>query len=48
MYAYLKGTIEEISEDNLILEVNQVGYNIKIGWYVGNFCGKFPISFTKK
>ncbi len=30
MYAYLKGTIEEITEDNLVLEVNQVGYNIKI------------------
>lgn len=30
MYAYLKGTIEEISEDNLVLEVNQVGYNIKV------------------
>lgn len=30
MYAYLKGTIEDITEDNLVLEVNQVGYNIKI------------------
>lgn len=30
MYAYLKGTIGEISEDNLVLEVNQVGYNIKV------------------
>lgn len=30
MYAYLKGTIEEITEDNLVLEVNQIGYNIKI------------------
>ncbi|MCM1262680.1 MAG: Holliday junction branch migration protein RuvA [Butyrivibrio sp.] len=30
MYAYLKGTIEEITEDNLVLEVNQVGYNIKV------------------
>ncbi len=30
MYAYLKGTIAEIAEDNLVLEVNQIGYNIKI------------------
>lgn len=30
MYAYLKGTVEEIAEDNLVLEVNQVGYNIKV------------------
>lgn len=30
MYAYLKGTVEEISEDNLVLEANQIGYNIKI------------------
>lgn len=30
MYAYLKGTVEEITEDNLVLEVNQIGYNIKI------------------
>ena len=30
MYAYLKGTIEDIAEDNLVLEVNQIGYNIKV------------------
>ena len=36
MYAYLKGTIEEISEDNLILEVNQIGYNIKISARTAN------------
>ncbi|MDE7340612.1 MAG: Holliday junction branch migration protein RuvA [Lachnospiraceae bacterium] len=30
MYAYLKGTIEEITEDNLVLEAGQVGYNIRI------------------
>lgn len=30
MYAYFKGKIVEITEDNLILEVNQIGYNIKI------------------
>lgn len=36
MYAYLKGTIEEISEDNMILEVNQIGYNIKISARTAN------------
>lgn len=30
MFAYLKGTIIDISEDNLILEVGDIGYNIKI------------------
>ncbi len=36
MYAYLKGTIEEITEDNLVLEVNQIGYNIKISARTAN------------
>lgn len=36
MYAYLKGTIEEISEDNLVLEVNQIGYNIRISARTAN------------
>ncbi|MCH5256273.1 MAG: Holliday junction branch migration protein RuvA [Lachnospiraceae bacterium] len=36
MYAYLKGTIEEITEDNLILEVNQIGYNIRISARTAN------------
>lgn len=36
MYAYLKGTIEEITEDNLILEANQIGYNIKISARTAN------------
>ena len=30
MYAYLKGTVEEITEDNLVLEAGQIGYNIKV------------------
>lgn len=30
MYAYLKGIVQDIREDNMILEVNQIGYNIKI------------------
>lgn len=30
MYAYLKGEVAEVSEDNLVLEVNHIGYNIKI------------------
>lgn len=30
MYAYLKGTIEDITEDNLVIEVNQIGYNVKV------------------
>lgn len=36
MYAYLKGTIEEITEDNLILEVNNIGYNVKISARTAN------------
>lgn len=30
MYAYLRGTVMDIREDSMILEVNQIGYNIKI------------------
>ncbi len=30
MIAYLKGEIADITEDNLILEANNIGYNIKI------------------
>ncbi len=30
MFAYLKGTVEEIKEDNLVIDVHDVGYNIKI------------------
>lgn len=30
MYAYLKGTIVDLRDDNLVLEVNDIGYNIKI------------------
>ena len=30
MYAYLKGTIEEIKEDNIVVEVGNIGYNVKV------------------
>lgn len=30
MIAYLKGTVEEISADNAVIEVNNIGYNVKI------------------
>lgn len=30
MYAYIKGEIIDISEDNLVLECNSIGYNIRI------------------
>lgn len=46
MYAYLKGTVEEITEDNLVLEVNNIGYNIKISSRTANFIGKTG-SFVK-
>lgn len=36
MYAYIKGTIEEITEDNLVLEAGQIGYNIKISARTAN------------
>ena len=49
MYAYLKGTIEEITEDNLVLEVNQIGYNIKISSRTANLLegiGSFAKIYT--
>ena len=30
MYAYIKGIITDLSEDNLVLECNNIGYNIRI------------------
>lgn len=30
MYAYLKGTLEEISEDSIVVETGGVGYNVKV------------------
>lgn len=30
MFAYLIGRIADISEDNLVLEVNNIGFNVKI------------------
>ena len=30
MYAYLKGTLEEVTEDNIVVEVGNIGYNVKV------------------
>ena len=30
MYAYFKGIVAEIEEDNIVLECNHIGYNIKV------------------
>lgn len=30
MYAYLKGTLEEITEDAIVVETGNVGYNVKV------------------
>ncbi len=30
MYAYIKGTLEEITEDNIVVENGGIGYNIKV------------------
>ncbi|MCM1039138.1 MAG: Holliday junction branch migration protein RuvA [Roseburia sp.] len=46
MYAYLKGTIEEIAEDNLVLEVGQIGYNVKVSARTINAVGGIG-SFVK-
>lgn len=34
MYAYIKGEIVDISEDNVVLECNHIGYNIKVPFSV--------------
>lgn len=46
MYAYLKGTIEDITEDNLVIEVNQIGYNVKVSARTVNALGGIG-SFVK-
>lgn len=30
MYAYMRGIVRDVRDDNMILEVNNIGYNIKI------------------
>lgn len=30
MYAYLKGTLEEITEDAIVVDVGNIGYNVKV------------------
>lgn len=35
MIAYLKGTMEDIGQENVILEVNNIGYNVKIAGRTG-------------
>ena len=30
MYAYLKGTLEEITENAIVVEVGNIGYNVKV------------------
>ncbi len=30
MYAYLKGTLEEIAEDAVVVEVGNIGYNVRV------------------
>ena len=30
MYAYLKGTLEEITEDAIVVEAGNIGYNVKV------------------
>lgn len=34
MYAYIKGEIVDIEEDNVVLECNNIGYNIKVPFSV--------------
>ena len=34
MYAYIKGEIVDISEDNVVLECHDIGYNIKVPFSV--------------
>ena len=46
MYAYLKGTIEDITEDNLVIEVGQIGYNVKVSARTVNALGGIG-SFVK-
>lgn len=36
MYAYLKGTLEEITEDNIVVEAGNIGYNVKVSTTTAN------------
>ncbi len=39
MYAYLKGTVVDIEEDNCVIDVNDIGYNVQIS---GQTVSKLP------
>ena len=36
MYAYLKGTLEEIAEDAVVVEVGNIGYNVRANFRIFN------------
>lgn len=36
MYAYIRGIVEDITEDSVILDVHDIGYNIKISSYTAS------------
>lgn len=36
MYAYLKGTLEEVTEDNIVVEAGGIGYNVKVSTTTAN------------
>lgn len=36
MYAYLKGTLEEVTEDNIVVETGGIGYNVKVSTTTAN------------
>ena len=39
MFAYIKGIVEDITEDNVVLDVHDVGYNVKIS---ADTAGRLP------
>ena len=39
MIAYIRGIVEDISEDNVVLDVHDIGYNVKIS---ADTAGKLP------
>lgn len=36
MYAYIKGTLEEITEDSVVVETGGIGYNVKVSTTTAN------------
>lgn len=49
MIAYIKGIVEDITEENVVIDVHDIGYNVKVSAYTAGRlpgCGEFAKLYT--